>query len=65
MFGSLNNVQLEKLREVFSGYVIFGRSDVMKVTDLKSSRASDFIKEMVEHKIIEPVTGYEKGKYRF
>lgn len=54
-----------KLREAFPGQMIFGRSDVMKVIDVKSSRASDLLKAMVEHKIIESVSGYGKGKYRF
>ncbi|MDU1027890.1 MAG: Fic family protein [Clostridiales bacterium] len=54
-----------KLREAFPGQTIFGRSDVMKAIDLKASRASDLLKEMVEHGVIEPVTGHGKGKYRF
>ena len=54
-----------KLREAFPGQTIFGRSDVMKAIDLKVSRASDLLKEMVEHGVIEPVTGHGKGKYRF
>lgn len=54
-----------KLREAFSGQTIFGRSDVMKAIDIKASRASELLKEMLEHGIIEPVTGYGKGKYRF
>ena len=54
-----------KLREAFPGKMIFGRSDVMKVIDIRSSRASDLIKEMKEHGIIEPVSGHGKGKYRF
>ena len=54
-----------KLREAFPGQMIFGRSDVMKVIDIKSSRASDLLKEMAEHGIIEPVSGHGKGKYRF
>lgn len=54
-----------KLREAFPGQTIFGRSDVMKVIDIKTSRASDFLKDMVEHGVIEPVTGHGKGKYRF
>lgn len=45
--------------------MIFGRSDMMKVIDVKSSRASDLLKEMAEHGIIEPVSGHGKGKYRF
>ncbi len=54
-----------KLREAFPGQTIFGRSDVMKAIDLKASRASDLLKEMVEHGVTEPVTGHGKGKYRF
>lgn len=54
-----------KLREVFPGQAIFGRSNVMKAIGLKTSRASDLIKELAEHGIIEPVTGHGKGKYRF
>ena len=54
-----------KLREAFPGQTIFGRSDVMKAIDLKASRTSDLLKEMVEHGVIEPVTGHGKGKYCF
>lgn len=54
-----------KLREAFSGQMIFGRSDVMKAIDIKSSRASELLREMTEHGIIEPVSGHGKGKYRF
>lgn len=54
-----------KLREALPGQTIFGRSDVMKAIDIKASRASDFLKDMVEHGVIEPVTGHGKGKYRF
>ena len=54
-----------KLRETFPGQTTFGRSDVMKAIDIKASRASDLLKEMVEHGIIEPVYGYGKGKYHF
>ncbi len=44
---------------------IFGRSIVEKITGLKSSRSSELINLMLVHEIIEPVTGYGKGKYRF
>ncbi|HBA48762.1 MAG TPA: cell filamentation protein [Lachnospiraceae bacterium] len=54
-----------KLREAFPKQTIFGRSDVMKVIGIKSSRASDLLKEMAEHGIIEPVAGHGKGKYCF
>ncbi len=54
-----------KLREAFPGQTIFGRSDVMRVIDIKASRASDLLREMTEHGIIESVYGHGKGKYRF
>ncbi len=54
-----------KLREAFPGQTIFGRSDVMKVIDIKPSRASEFVQEMAERGVIEPVSGHGKGKYRF
>ena len=54
-----------KLCEVFPGQTIFGRSDVMKVIDIKASRASDLLREMVEYGVIEPVSGHGKGKYQF
>lgn len=54
-----------KLHEAFPGKTIFGRSDVMKAIDIKASRASDLLREMAEHGIIEPVSGHGKGKYRF
>lgn len=54
-----------RLRQAFPNQMVFGRSDVMKVIDIKSSRTSDLLKEMVEHGIIEPVSGHGKGKYRF
>lgn len=54
-----------KLQEAFVEQAIFGRSDVMKVLGIKASRASDLLKEMAEHEVIEPVAGQGKGKYRF
>ena len=54
-----------KLREAFPGQTIFGRSDVMKVIDIKASRASDLLREMVEYGVIEPVSRHGKGKYQF
>lgn len=54
-----------KLWEAFSDQTIFGRSDVMEVIDIRPSRASELLKELTEHGIIEPVSGHGKGKYRF
>lgn len=54
-----------KLREAFPGQAIFGRSDLMRVIGIKSSRASDLLRDMIAQEVIEPVTGHGKGKYRF
>lgn len=54
-----------RLLEEFSDDSIFGRSDMMRVIDIKSSRASELLNKMAEHEIIEPVTGHGKGKYKF
>jgi ribosomal protein S25 len=56
---------ISKMQEAFSNQKIFGRSDVMEVIGIKASRASELLKELAEHGIIESVTGYGKGKYRF
>ena len=64
-FGAKTAGHIVRLRKAFPGQTIFGRSDVMHVTDLKSSRASELLREMAEHGIIEPVSGNGKGKYRF
>ena len=43
----------------------FGRAVVEKITGLKSTRASEIIKILVNNDIIEPVKGHGKGKYKF
>ena len=60
---TLNNIIL--LWEKCGTTEIFGRSIVETVTGLKSSRASELLKLLVETEIIEPVKGYGKGKYKF
>lgn len=54
-----------ELRKAFPDQTIFGRSDVMKVIDVKPSRASELLRALTEHEIIESVSGHGKGKYRF
>lgn len=46
-------------------YQVFGRNDVMKSLGITASPASTLIKKMIEMNLIEPVTGYGKGKYCF
>ncbi len=43
----------------------FGRIMVEDITGLKSTRASELIKLLVDSEIIVPVTEHGKGKYRF
>ena len=57
--------QILKLCEKFTGQMIFGRADVMRALDIKRSRASELLKKMAEKDIIESVSGFGKGKYRF
>lgn len=49
----------------FGFYEVFGRSAVMELLEMKSSGASKLIPNLVQADIIEPVSGYGKGKYKF
>lgn len=53
------------LFEKYGNEQIFGRSCVEKVTGLKSTRASELLKLLLNCQIIEPVKGHGKGKYHF
>ncbi len=54
-----------KLYETFTDNTVFGRPDVMKITGIKQSRASELLSELAERGIIEPVAGHGKGRYKF
>lgn len=56
---------IRKLHSALGTQSVFGRSDVQEITKLGNTRASELIKKLVEAKIIKPITGYGKGKYRF
>ena len=60
-----NKEYIKKLYNKFNLDSVFGRKEVMEVTKLKTSRASEIIKEMLVHELIEKVEGYGKGKYKF
>ena len=62
---SKTNVKIGKLFDEFGYKKIFGRSDVINLLDIKSSRASELISDLKKYDLIEPVLGYGKGKYRF
>ena len=54
-----------KLFEKFGFEEIFGRSTVMELLELKGSGTSKLLSKLMQANIIEPVSGYGKGKYRF
>ncbi len=56
---------IETLYEKYGVSKAFGRTDVMNVTGLKASSASELLKKMRELSIIEPISGQGKGKYIF
>ena len=51
--------------EKYGNENIFGRSDVEKLTGLKSTRASELLKQLLNAGIIQAIKGHGKGKYRF
>lgn len=54
-----------RLFEKYGFEGLFGRSLVMDLLGLKASGASKFLSKILQADIIEPVSGYGKGKYRF
>ena len=57
----------DNIRELYFKYSnsIFGRGNVIDVLGLSNAGASKFINLLLENRIIVPVTGYGKGKYKF
>ena len=65
-FSVKTTVYIHKLFEKFGFDKVFGRSAVMELLELKVSGASKFLlSNLVRTDIIEPVSGYGKGKYKF
>ena len=64
-FSVKTRVHICRLFEEFGFDGIFGRSAVMELLELKSSGASKLLSNLVHADIIEPVSGYGKGKYKF
>lgn len=56
---------VRKMYETFGREIVFGRTDVQAVTGLKHTRASELLSVLVEARIIGPVAGHGKGRYRF
>ncbi len=65
IFGSKTAGHVRTLFNQFAYKGIFGRSDVMNLIGVKATRAYNLLKELYERDIIEPVSGFGKGKYRF
>lgn len=60
--------EAEKAAILFNEYMfetIFGRADIMKKFNMASSSAGKMLNKLKDSGIIEPVSGYGKGKYRF
>lgn len=64
-FSVKTTVHIHRLFEKFGFDEVFGRSAVMEILRLKSSGASKLLSNLVKADIIEPVSGYGKGKYKF
>ena len=58
-------VHIHRLFKKFGFDKVFGRSSVMELLELKGSGASKFLSNLLDTEIIEPVSGYRKGKYKF
>lgn len=55
-------VHIRRMFEKFGYDEVFGRSAVIELLGLKNSSASKLLSNLVQADIIEPVSGYEKGK---
>ena len=64
-FSVKTTVHIYRLFEKFGFDEVFGRSAVMEILELKGSGASKLLSNLVQADIIEPVSGYGKGKYKF
>ena len=58
-------VNILKLYDSFGRDTNFDRSDVMKVTGLKTTSAADLLRKLGDLKLIESVPNAGRGKYRF
>ncbi len=56
---------IQKLYDKFGKEKVFGRAEVMAVSGITESPASELIKKMLGIEIIVPVQGKGKGKYHF
>ena len=64
-FSLKTNFHIQKLYDKYGFEGIFGRGAVVELLGIKNSRASKFLSNLAQENIIETVSGYGKGKYRF
>ena len=62
---TLAKEKILRMYEQYSGEMYFSRADVMRITGITSSPAGELIKKMKKEKLIVPVVGHGKGRYRF
>ena len=58
-------MHIQKMYDNFGTDTVFGRSSVVELLGIQNSGASKLISKLVQVKILRPVTGYGKGKYKF
>ena len=59
------SVHIHRLFKEYGYEEVFGRSTIMELLELKASGASKLISNLVQADIIQPVSGYGKGRYKF
>ena len=68
MIPGLSDKTLDHILRMYEAYGtedMFGRKDIMLLTGLKATRASEVIKLLTSAEVIEAVKGHRKGKYCF
>ena len=68
MIPGLSDKTMDHILRIYEAYGtedMFGRKDIMLLTGLKATRASEIIKLLISAEIIETVKGHGKGKYCF
>ena len=64
-FSTKTTAHIHRLFENYGFSEVFGRSAVMELLELKKSGASKLLSNLLQAGVIEPVSGYGKGKYKF
>ncbi len=66
MIPGLSDKTMDHILRIYEAYGtedMFGRKDIMLLTGLKATRASEVIKLLISAEVIETVKGHGKGKY--